>query len=126
MKRTVRLVIIFLCTLLLLGALFAYAMFEGGFVSWFLFYSFTPVFIYVIAFFFYPLKKWRMSRHFNHHIVRSGDEVHVTIRMKRGLPFPLYYTIFEEVFPYSMQKVNLQHDTYRYLNTPDELNVIRR
>lgn len=126
MKRTIRLVGKFLFMFFLLGLLFAYAMFEGGFVSWFLFYSFVPVFLYEVAFFLYPIKKWRMSRSFNHYVVRSGDAVHVTIRMKRALPFPLYYTIFEEIFPDSMQKVNLQHDTYRYLNSPADLNVIRR
>lgn len=126
MKRMIRLIVMLLFTILLLGLLFSYAMFEGGFVSWFLFYSFTPVFLYEIAFFFYPLKKWRMTRQFHRHVVHSGEELYVTIRMDRTFPFPLYYTIFEDIFPQSLQKVNLQHDTYRYLNSPKDLHVTRK
>lgn len=126
MRRTFLLIVMFLFMILLFGILFSYAMFEGGFVSWFLFYSFIPVFLYEMAFFLYPLKRWQMSRHFSHHVAHAGDNVRVTLHMKRFLPFPLYYTIFEEVFPDSMQKVNMQYDTYRYLNNANGLNVIRK
>src|SRR5699024_8798878 len=37
-----------------------------------------------------------------------------------------YYTVVEDVFPHSLHKVNLQHDTYKYLNAPDNLKVRRR
>lgn len=126
MKRMFRLTVMIVFIFFLLGALFSYAMFEGGFVSWFLFYSFTPVFLYEIALFFYPLKKWRMSRQFHQQMVRSGEELYVTIQIERTFPFPLYYTIVEDIFPHSLQKVNLRHNTYRYLNAPENLSVIRK
>lgn len=44
------------------AATFSYAMFQGGFVSWFLFYSFLPFGLYGVAVLLYPLKKWNVTR----------------------------------------------------------------
>lgn len=126
MKRLVRSVGILLSVLLLIGLLFAYAMFEGGFVSWFLFYSFAPIFLYEIGLFFYPVQKWHITRDFDHRVVNAGEAVNVTINITRKAPFPIYYSIYEEVFPDSLQKVHMQHVTYSYLNTPDHVNVTRK
>ncbi len=37
-------------------------MFQGGFVSWFLFYSFLPFGLYAVVVLLYPLKKWNVTR----------------------------------------------------------------
>lgn len=126
MKRVIRSIGTFIILLLLPALSFAYAMFEGGFVSWFLFYSLTPIFLYEIGLFLYPINKWRVSRQFNHRVVSAGEELKVTIHIKRRIPFPLYYCMCEEIFPDSMNTVHMQHQTYRYLNTPDHLKVVRK
>jgi uncharacterized protein (DUF58 family) len=42
---------------------FAFAMFQGGFVSWFIFYSLLPFALYSIAFFFSPISKIEVERY---------------------------------------------------------------
>ncbi|WP_249871720.1 DUF58 domain-containing protein [Oceanobacillus saliphilus] len=106
--------------------LFSYAMFQGGFVSWFLFFSFLPIFIYHIGFLMYPLKKWKVTRDISHHIIEAGDSISATIKIERSLPFPLYYCIIEEVFPPTLMTVDNRKDKYQYMNQPYKLNVDRR
>lgn len=94
---------------LLFSLLFSYAMFQGGFVSWFLFFSFLPIFIYHVGLLVYPLKKWQLGRIVSRHIIRSGDSIDVTVKVKRTFPFPLFYCICEEMIPETLGKnVNRQ------------------
>lgn len=80
---------------LLLGA-FSFAMFQGGFVSWFLFYSFCPLAIYGIAIYFYPLKKAAVERRAEKKALFAGEELKVKGRIKRKGFFPLFYLIVED------------------------------
>ncbi|MGJ9458412.1 DUF58 domain-containing protein [Oceanobacillus sp. CF4.6] len=105
--------------------LFSFAMFQGGFVSWFLFFSFLPIFLYLIGFLIYPIKQWKVSREFSHHIIEAGDGVTATIKIERSFPFPIYYCIIEEVIPQSLMKVDSRKDKYHYMNQPYQLNVER-
>ncbi|WP_404451300.1 DUF58 domain-containing protein [Virgibacillus necropolis] len=106
--------------------LFSYAMFQGGFVSWFLFYGFLPIFIYLLGVLLYPIKTLNVSRKFSHHVVRAGDTVNVEITMKRSFAFPLYYCICEEIFPDSLHKVDNRTDKYQHMEDPSQLKTIRK
>ncbi|WP_087974647.1 DUF58 domain-containing protein [Oceanobacillus rekensis] len=125
MKDALRIVgnILFVCALFTI--LFSYAMFQGGFVSWFLFFSFLPIFLYLIGFLIYPIKRWKVSRRFSHHIIEAGDSINATIEVKRSFPFPLYYCIIEEVIPQSLMKVDNRNDKYQYMHHPDKIYVER-
>ncbi|WP_010651676.1 DUF58 domain-containing protein [Oceanobacillus massiliensis] len=112
--------------IILFAVLFSYAMFQGGFVSWFLFFSFLPIFIYLLGFLFYPIKKWKVTRDLSRHIVQAGDGITAAIRIERHLPFPLYYCIIEEVFPHSLMKLDSRIDKYHYMDQPYKLNVARQ
>lgn len=116
--------LIFIMFLFLL--LFSFAMFQGGFVSWFLFYSFLPIFLYHIGLLFYPIRNWRVTRTLSHRVIRAGDEVNVTVRISRVIPFPLYYCIFEEVFPATLNRIDNRKDKYHYMNEPEKLQVNRQ
>lgn len=48
--------------MLLTAAVFSYAMFQGGFVSWFLFYTFLPFVVYAGLLALYPLRSFQASR----------------------------------------------------------------
>ncbi|WP_067725168.1 DUF58 domain-containing protein [Oceanobacillus damuensis] len=111
--------------LTLFAILFSYAMFQGGFVSWFLFFSFSPIFLYQIGFLMYSLKKWNVSRDISHPIIEAGGSVSATIKLERSFPFPLYYCIIEEVFPGSLMKVDSGKEKYQYINQPNKINVER-
>ena len=72
---------IFLALLFLIT--FSYAMFQGGFVSWFLFYSFLPFAIYSLLLLFYPLTGMKMTRSISHTELTDGQELTVTIHVER-------------------------------------------
>src|SRR5699024_8591269 len=92
------------------GVLFSFAMFQGGFVSWFLFYSFLPIILYYIGLFLYPIKKWQVQRNLSNHIVNAGQSVTVNIPLKRKIPFPIVYCICEQLIPDSLHKKDMRHN----------------
>lgn len=94
----------FLLTATLFIILFCYAMFQGGFVSWFLFFSYLIIFIYHLLFMMYPLKKWEISRTTDKSVIYAGDELELVINIQRKIPFPLPFCVVEEVVPDSLQK----------------------
>ncbi|MEH7237215.1 DUF58 domain-containing protein [Bacillus sp. JJ1562] len=100
LKETGRLVNIFL----LIVATFVYAMFQGGFVSWFLFYSFIPFGLYSFVLSIYSLKDFKLIRHINQTEFVAGEKFEATIVIRRKIPFPLMYLIIEERIPQQLKK----------------------
>ncbi|MBA2876892.1 DUF58 domain-containing protein [Thermaerobacillus caldiproteolyticus] len=98
--RFVRQVVFIVC---LFGILFSYAMFQGGFVSWFLFYSFLPFGLYSLTIVFYPLHKLKIVRIVNQQQYHAGDRFNVTIQMTAPIFFPIVYIIAEDEWPPSIQ-----------------------
>ncbi|SDJ52404.1 DUF58 domain-containing protein [Salimicrobium halophilum] len=94
----------FLFLILLFAILFSYAMFQGGFVSWFLFYAFLPFLIYMTALLLYPLSDWKVTRRPSKRLVEAGDSVVIELEAHRSFPFPLYYMTIEESFPDTLQR----------------------
>lgn len=83
---------------------FVFAMFQGGFVSWFIFYSFLPLGLYSLLIGFYPLAKFEVKRTVNQDQFIAGEKLKGTIIIKRNLPFiPLLYLIIEEELPASLK-----------------------
>lgn len=121
MKRSLRFIGNLLFILMMLSVLFSYAMFQGGFVSWFLFYSFSPILLYHLLLIFYPLKGLQITRVISKRVVQAGDSVHVIINVKRKLPIPLYYGLFEELLPETLDRNDLKHHNYTFLNAPGKL-----
>lgn len=81
------------------GVLYAYAMFQGGFVSWFLLYSFLPFIIFSILFALYPIQLWKVERIIDSHkMYEAGDTVKVQIQITRRFPFPLYFLMITDTF----------------------------
>lgn len=78
---------------------FAYAMFQGGFVSWFLFYSFLPISCYSLLIAVYPIRSFQVTRSINQEQFSVGDQLIGNITIKRSIPFPLFYLIVEDVLP---------------------------
>ncbi|MFG6150041.1 DUF58 domain-containing protein [Halobacillus sp. B23F22_1] len=96
--------------------LFSYAMFQGGFVSWFLFYSFLPFLIYMTALTFYRLDKWEVVRHLSKRVATAGETVQVEVKINRRFPFPIYYCVVEEYFPESLMSEDYHLEKYRYMD----------
>src|SRR5690625_6635368 len=87
MKIPAKLFIRFLLLIGLVIVLFSFAMFQGGFLSWFLFYSYIPFFLYYMLFIFYPLHKWKVDSNLSSRVVHAGDqrsEEHTSELQSRG------------------------------------------
>lgn len=97
----------FIVLLLLILLTFSYAMFQGGFVSWFLFYSFLPFAIYCVALSFYSLNGLAISRDIPKSDYNAGEPLKVTVTVKRNSSFPLFYLLItdqmDESLTYSQQ-----------------------
>lgn len=84
-----------LISILLIAMMYAYAMFQGGFVSWFLFYSVVPLILYAYVIGFFPLKTIKVSREL--HVERSvaNERLQVTLKITKPA-FPLFYLIVND------------------------------
>ncbi|MFD0051698.1 DUF58 domain-containing protein [Actinomycetes bacterium NPDC127524] len=85
--------------LFIAAASFAFAMFQGGFVSWFLFYTFLPFAVYPILLFFYPMKDFSAERLVSRTECIAGENIEISIRITRSSRFPLCYLLVEEKLP---------------------------
>jgi len=82
--------------LLLFFIAFSYAMFQGGFVSWFIFDSFLPLFVYIIVITFYPLRDLQITRILAKQEIFAHEQLEVALQIKRRLPIPLFYVVIED------------------------------
>ncbi|GIO25076.1 DUF58 domain-containing protein [Oceanobacillus sp. J11TS1] len=126
MKKNFRIVFRIIGVLALMTLLFCYAMFQGGFVSWFLFYSFLPIGIYQLLFACYPLRTWQVHREVEHPIGQAGDEILVKVHIKRKLPFPLLYCTVEEKFPPSLMKEDTKKEKYLSVQSSKQMTISRK
>ncbi|WP_226035461.1 DUF58 domain-containing protein [Aquibacillus saliphilus] len=121
MKENLSFVLKLIQILLVFGTLYSYAMFQGGFVSWFLFYSFLPLFVYLFLLLLYPISKWSVKRTLSNHVKRAGESITVDIDITRKFAFPIYYCVIEEFFPSSINYTSIGHQDYKYLNQPEKV-----
>jgi uncharacterized protein (DUF58 family) len=88
----------------LIAVTFIFAMFQGGFVSWFIFYSFLPFGLYSLLISIYPIQLFTVSRKVDQEQFTAGEKLKATITIKRRLPFlPLLYIIVEEEIPSTLR-----------------------
>ncbi|WP_338443858.1 DUF58 domain-containing protein [Bacillus spizizenii] len=91
---------------LLTAAVFSYAMFQGGFVSWFLFYAFLPFVVYAGLLALYPLRSFQASRQMAKTQLHAGDRLGVSVTLRRKLPFPMMYMVIEDCLPEGIESLN--------------------
>jgi uncharacterized protein (DUF58 family) len=94
---------------------FSYAMFQGGFVSWFLFYSFLPFAIYCVAISCYSLNELEVTRVIPKSDFNAGEPLTVTIIVKRSSSFPLFYITIEDQLDASLKNVHQQRNAMAIL-----------
>ena len=82
--------------LFILFLTFSFAMFQGGFVSWFIFYMSLPFILYSVLLTFYPLHDVEATRDIHTVQVRKGGSFSATATIYRKIPFPLLYTVLSE------------------------------
>ena len=74
-------------------SVYVFAMFQGGNVSWTIFYMLTPFLLYSIALFAYPMNNIKAKRIIRTKTIESGGKLAVTVNITRTFPFPLLYTV---------------------------------
>lgn len=84
-------------------------MFQGGFVSWFLFYSFLPFALYALYVVLFSLQSFTAKREFSKWEYFADDDITVTITIKRNHAFPLLFIIIEDGLSPNNQKSVPQH-----------------
>ncbi|OLO26673.1 hypothetical protein BTR23_22260 [Alkalihalophilus pseudofirmus] len=85
--------------LLLNVMLFAYAMFQGGFVSWFLFYSIVVISLLSISVVLFTFQRIEVQRTINANTLRANDEVKVVVHVKNKLIHPFCFLRVKDVLP---------------------------
>lgn len=95
MKRTIS-VLKFIGLIGLVAASFSFAMFQGGFVSWFLFGSFLPIAFYSILLNFYPIKRISVKRVLDKTEYVNGEMVSVKIHITLPYRIPLVYLFIKD------------------------------
>ena len=78
---------------------FSYAMFQGGFVSWFLFYSFLPFSLYALCLAFYPLADFTVERKLQKQNYHANEVLDMKVTIRRNSFFPLFFIIVEDCLP---------------------------
>ena len=76
---------------------FSFAMFQGGFVSWFLFYVTVPFLLYSFCAFVVAERVVAVERMIEPSYVEVGEDVAITVRVKRKTYFPFIYVTIGEV-----------------------------
>ncbi|ARI78603.1 DUF58 domain-containing protein [Halobacillus mangrovi] len=129
MRQTFQFAAKLIVVALLFGVLFSYAMFQGGFVSWFLFYAFLPFLLYMLGVLLYPIHDWKIHRDLSKRIATGGETVDVEVTLTRRIPFPIYYCVIEEYLPDSLKKRDDHLEKYRQMDEPEimeEKRIIKR
>lgn len=86
----------FIFVLGVLALTFIYAMFQGGKVSWTIFYSLLPFVMYSTLLFFYPFSEVTVKRSIRAMTIENGGKFLVSLVVKRKSRFPLLYTVVTE------------------------------
>lgn len=128
MKQSLRNNVYVIVTILVLTGFFSFAMIEGGFVSWFLFYSFFVVALYMLGAYLYPIQRWKVTRLITEQSYEAGDTVDVEIHLKRNIPFPIFYAFCEEELNPSLQRKDRSnekfHELSRYQTIDEKISFV--
>ena len=80
----------------LLTVTFCFAMFQGGFVSWFIFFAVLPFLTYTILLQFVPINITNVKRTINPSFVTRGSKVNVYVTFQNKTLFPLLFLTVRE------------------------------
>ncbi len=105
-----------LAFMVLTVASFCFAMFQGGFVSWFLFAAFLPIALYSISLYFYPIENIAVERNLQKSEYRAGDTVPVHLKIVLPVRFPLFYVFIHDTV--MRKRKNQIERTWRTLQFP--------
>lgn len=74
-----------------------FTMFQGSFVSWYIFYTILPFGLYSIVLLFMPLSTIKVERSIQSAKIRKGGKLVVTLKLIRPSSFPMLYLVIKDV-----------------------------
>ena len=83
--------------ILLLAITYCYAMFQGGFVSWFVFFTILPFLLYSILLAVFPIHFKEISRTLSKDRIERGSNVQVTVTFRNTSWFPIVFMMVQEL-----------------------------
>jgi uncharacterized protein (DUF58 family) len=89
----------FILIALLFGVTFSFAMFQGGFVSWFIFLVILPFLLYSLLIAVIPISIQEVQRELSAYRVERGRNIEVTVKFKIKTPLPLLFVTAKETLP---------------------------
>lgn len=114
MSRGKRVQLLFLLGLLFIGT-FSYAMIAGGKASWFIFYSFLPLEVYILFIIVYPFQKVKAHHHFSTTITVPEQSVEVTLELTMPTYFPFFNIIVTDRYTSHVLRRPVKH---RFIGYP--------
>ncbi|MEO4055478.1 DUF58 domain-containing protein [Solibacillus sp. CAU 1738] len=82
---------------------FCFAMFQGGFVSWFIFFTVIPFLIYSVLLSLVPLRFSQIEREVLPTHLKRGDDLLITVRFRNKTFFPLIFMTVREISHFEKQ-----------------------
>ncbi|MER2121337.1 MAG: DUF58 domain-containing protein [Solibacillus sp.] len=76
---------------------YCYAMFQGGFVSWFVFFTILPFLVYSILLAIIPIRFKEISRTLSKERIERGSNVQVTVTFRNTSWFPFVFMMVREL-----------------------------
>jgi len=99
----------------LLIVTYVFAKFQGGFASWFLFYSCVTFSVYLMLTYFSMFASLQVSREIDKDRLQDGDDLIVRLHVKRRIWFPLGWHLIAETLP---EKLAGYYEPHRKLVFP--------
>lgn len=93
--RTSLVILLFLVTLI-------FAIIQGGFLLWFIFFMLVPFILYSLLVFFTPLQNISLERMRTDGRLEAGDSLQLTMVLKRKSRLPIFFLAIKEVAPTGM------------------------
>ncbi len=83
----------------MLAVVFAYAMFQGGFASWFLFYGVLTVVVVTLVVSLVTLRGFVIERKMDKEMIKAGETLIVQVIIKKRVLQPFYYVRVQDLPP---------------------------
>ncbi|WP_161603261.1 DUF58 domain-containing protein [Halalkalibacterium ligniniphilum] len=91
--------------LIIVAVVFSYAMFQGGFVSWFLFYSVITILCLTLVVTLFSFRGFHVERRIESKQLRSGDSLRITLTVTKKPWHPFFYIHVRDLPPEDLGKV---------------------
>ncbi|MEG0381271.1 MAG: DUF58 domain-containing protein, partial [Kurthia sp.] len=98
-QRVTTSIVRLLLVVLLLSASLLFAIIQGGFTLWFIFFMLLPFVVYSIFLFLTPISNVTIERHLENGRLEQGQSATIQMTMKRSSFVPVLYMVVQELEP---------------------------